>query len=105
MDSWYWQNSKALLIAQETPPSEWPIGSPRGALQGTAEFSKAFASVFKSFEEVTQQQMLLECNFTIQRPYNMVSKAELDAAFRHLPPKRSPRWLGGFSGQLPLAAT
>jgi hypothetical protein len=29
MDSWYWENSKVILILGDIPPREWPIGSPR----------------------------------------------------------------------------
>jgi hypothetical protein len=101
MDEWYWQNSKTLLIVQEIPPSEWPIGSPKGALQGTAEFSKAFAGVFKAFEAANQQEMLLECDFTIQKSYKMVSKAELHAAFRHLPPNAVTDGWEGFRDSFP----
>ena len=100
MDEWYWQNSKTLLIVQEIPPSEWPIGSPEGALQGSAEFSKAFAGVFKSFEAANKREARLECVFTIQKPYKMVSRAELHAAFRHLPPNAVRDGWEGFSRQL-----
>jgi hypothetical protein len=101
MDKWYWQNSRTLLIVQEIPPSEWPIGSPRDALQGTAEFSKAFAGVFKSFEAVNQQEIVLNCDFTIQKPYKMVSRDELDAAFRHLPPNAVSDGWEGFRDSFP----
>jgi hypothetical protein len=101
MDKWYWQNSKTLLIVQEIPPSEWPIGSPKGALQGTAEFSETFAGVFKSFEGANQQEALLECAFTIQKPHKMVSKAELHAAFRHLPLSATSDGWEGFRDSYP----
>lgn len=101
MDSWYWQNSKTLLIVQEIPPSEWPIGSPRGALQGDAEFSKTFAGIFRSFEEANQQKMSLEYHFTIQKPYKMVSEAELDAAFRHHPSNAVGDGWEGFRDSFP----
>src|SRR5579862_4228562 len=50
-----WQDSKSLLILQNIPPKEWPIGSPRGALQGNAEFTKQFAGIFKSFEQANSE--------------------------------------------------
>lgn len=101
MDEWYWQNSKTLLIVQEIPPNEWPIGSPRGALRGTAEFIRAFSGVFKSFEVANQQEKLLKCGFTIQKPYKMVRTAELDAAFRHLPPNAVHDGWEGFRDSFP----
>ena len=67
MDDWYWQNSKALLIVHEIPPAEWPIGSPRSALHGDAEFRKAFTAIFSSFDGANQQKMLLEHRFTFQK--------------------------------------
>ncbi len=101
MDEWYWQNSKTLLIVQELPPDEWPIGSPKSALQGNFEFRRAFAPVFRSFDEVTRREALLECNFTVQKSYKMVSKATLHAAFRHLPPNAISDGWEGFRDSFP----
>ena len=99
MDESYWRNSKTLLIVQEIPPSEWPIGSPKGALQGSAEFSEAFAGVFKSFEAANQQEMLLECDFTIQSHTRWSARPnypQLSDTFR-----QTQSVMAGFSGQLP----
>jgi hypothetical protein len=86
MDTWYWQNSKALLILGEIPPKEWALGSsPRGVFQGDTEFSKTFESVFKSFEIANQKSMVLEQHFVLQKPYRVVTKVELDEAFRRPP--------------------
>lgn len=77
-----WQGSKSLVILREIPPKEWPIGSPRGALQGDAEFTKQFDSIFKSFEQANSQSLLLQDHFTIAKPYKILSSADLEAAFR-----------------------
>lgn len=101
MDNWYCENSKTLLIVQEIPPAEWSIGSPKGALQGDAEFRKAFAGVFRSFNEANQQKMLLEHRFTFQKPYRLVSKDELDAAFRNVPQNAISDGWEGFRDSFP----
>jgi hypothetical protein len=76
-----WQDSKSLLILQNIPPKEWPIGSPRGALQGNAEFAKQFDGIFKSFEQANPEPLLLQYHFAIPKSYQIVGSAELDAAF------------------------
>jgi hypothetical protein len=78
-----WKDSKSLLILQDIPPREWPIGSPRGALQGNAEFTTQFDTIFKSFEQANSQSSLLQYHFAIAKPYKILSSAELEAAFRH----------------------
>ena len=91
MDGW-WQDSKSLLILQELPPKEWPIGSPRDALQGDAEFAKRFDSVFMSFEQANKQELLLQYHFAIQKPYQIVSAAELQASFSSHPVSHNDTW-------------
>jgi len=81
LDEWYRQSSKTLLIVQEIPPSEWPIGSPKGAHRGTAEFSKAFGSIFKSFEAANKQEALSDCDFIQTRPSHLY-KSNTGAATR-----------------------
>jgi hypothetical protein len=77
-----WQDSKSLVILQDIPPKDWPIGSPRGALQGDAEFTKQFDGIFKSFEEANIPPLLWQYHFAIAKPYQIVSAAELETAFR-----------------------
>jgi hypothetical protein len=77
-----WQDSKSLLILQNIPPKEWPIGSARDALQGNAEFAKQFDPIFKSFEQANREPSLLQYHFAIQKSYQIVASAELDSAFR-----------------------
>jgi hypothetical protein len=83
MDTWYWENSKTILIVGEIPLREWPIGSPNGSLQGDENFSKAFESIFKSFDDVNKMQMSLQSELSLQKPYKIVSRNELDAAFHN----------------------
>jgi hypothetical protein len=45
--------------------------------------------------------MLLECPLSIQKPYKMVSKSELDRAFRHLPPNAVQDGWEGFRDSFP----
>lgn len=78
-----WQDSKSLLILQDIPPKEWPIGSPQGALQGDAEFTKQFDCIFKRFEQANSQSLLSQYHFAIAKPYKILSSAELEAAFRY----------------------
>jgi hypothetical protein len=101
MDNWYWEKSKTLLIVQDLPPAEWSIGSPKGALQGDAKFRKAFAGIFRSFDGANQQKMLLEHRFTFKKPYRLVSKDELDAAFRNVPQNSIRDGWEGFRDSFP----
>ena len=104
MDTWYWQSSKTLLIVQELPPKEWPIGSPRDALRGNAEFSKTFGSMFKSFEQLSRESLLLEPRFAISKPYKLVGRAELDEAFHRPAPNAADDGWSGFRQNFPGAA-
>jgi hypothetical protein len=81
MDSSY-QDSKTVLILQTIPPSEWLIGSPRGALHGDAEFNRTFAPIFDSFDKANLESKSLEQHFAIPKPYELISQHDIDTAFR-----------------------
>jgi hypothetical protein len=82
MDTWYWENSRVILILGEIPPREWPIGSPRGALSGDAKFIAAFEPIFASFEAANKRAMMLQPDFQLPKPTKLVTREELDAAFQ-----------------------
>jgi hypothetical protein len=96
-----WQDSKSLLILQNIPPKEWPTGSPQGALQGNAEFSKQFDGIFKSFEQANSEPLLVQYHFAIPKPYQIVSSAELDATFRRRAPNTIDDGWEGFRQSFP----
>ena len=96
-----WQDSKSLLILQNIPPKEWPIGSPQSALQGDAEFTRQFDGIFKSFEQANRQPLLLQYHFAIPKPYQIVSSAELDAAFRRRASNTADDGRDGFRQSFP----
>jgi len=81
MDSWYWENSKVILILGDIPPREWPIGSPREALNGDARFIESFEPIFASFEAANKTAMMLHSDLQLSKPTRLVTRAELDAAF------------------------
>lgn len=81
MDSWYWENSKVILILGDIPPREWPIGSPREALIGDAKFIESFEPIFASFEAAKKTAMMLHSDLQLAKPTRLVTRAELDAAF------------------------
>jgi hypothetical protein len=81
MDSWYWENSKVILILGDIPPREWPIGSPGGALNGDAKFIESFEPIFSSFEAANKAAMMLHSDVHLAKPTRLVTRAELDAAF------------------------
>jgi hypothetical protein len=81
MDSWYWENSKVILVLADIPPQEWPIGSPRGALNGDAKFIESFEPVFVSFELANRTAMMLHSDFHVGKPTRFVTRAELNAVF------------------------
>jgi hypothetical protein len=90
-----WQDSKALLILQNIPPKEWPIGSPWGALQGDENFTEQFDGILKSFDQTNGEPLLLQYHFAISKPYQIVGSAELDAAFwRRAPNTVDDGWEG-----------
>jgi hypothetical protein len=101
MDRWYWDSSKTLLILQTIPPSEWPIGSPRGALQGDLEFQKSFAAIFDSFDKANQKLMVLEHHFSIPKPYRLITKREIETAFRRRAPNAVDDGWEGFRAAFP----
>jgi hypothetical protein len=96
-----WQDSKSLLILQDIPPKEWPIGSPQGALQGDAEFTKRFDGIFKSFEQANRERSLLQYHFAVRKPYQIVSTSELDAAFNRPAPNAIKDGWEGFRQSFP----
>jgi hypothetical protein len=100
MDSSY-QDSKAVLILQSVPPSEWPIGSPREALHGDSAFNETFAPIFDSFDKANQESRSLEHRFSIPKPYKLLSKNEIDVAFRHRAPNALDDGWGGFREAFP----
>jgi hypothetical protein len=81
-----WEDSKSLVILQDLPPKDWPIGSPPDALHGNAAFRKQFDSIFRSFEQMNRQALSLENHFSLQKPYQIVGSAELEAAFHRTEP-------------------
>jgi hypothetical protein len=81
MDSWYWENSKSILILSQLPPREWPIGSPRSALSGDAKFSETFEPIFDSFDAANKMATTLDPNFHLSKPPRLVTQEELDTAF------------------------
>ena len=96
-----WQDSKSLLILQNLPPKEWPIGSAREALQGNAEFAKQFDPIFKSFEQTNRESSLLQYHFSIQKSYQIVASVKLDAAFRRRAPNAADDGWEGFRQSFP----
>jgi len=100
MDSSY-QDSKAVLILQRVPPSEWPIGSPREALHGDPEFNKTFAPIFDSFDKANQESRSLEHHFSIPKPYKLLNKDEIDVTFRRRAPNALDDGWGGFREVFP----
>ena len=82
MDSWYWENSKVILILADIPPREWPIGSPREALHGDTKFTESFEPIFTSFDMANKTAMTLHSDLRVAKPIRLVSRAELDATFQ-----------------------
>jgi hypothetical protein len=99
MDSSY-QDSKAVLILQSVPPSEWPIGSPREALHGDSEFNKTFAPIFGSFDKANQESRSLEHHFSIPKPYKLLNKDEIDRHIQASCAERIGRRVGRVSGSI-----
>ena len=89
------------MILQSVPPSEWPIGSPREALHGDSDFTKTFAPIFDSFDKANQESKTLERHFSISKPYKLLSKDEIDAAFRRRAANASDDGWGGFRDAFP----
>jgi hypothetical protein len=90
-----WDDSKSLVILKELPPKEWPIGSPRGALQGDDEFRADFESIFEGFDKANKESLFLENRFAIQKAYRIVGSSELETAFHSTVPRiRSDGWEG-----------
>jgi hypothetical protein len=96
-----WQDSKSLLILQNIPPKEWPIGLPQDALQGDAEFTKRFDGIFKSFEQANREPSLLQYHFAFPKPYQIVSASELDAVFHRPAPNAIRDGWEGFRQTFP----
>jgi hypothetical protein len=68
MDEWYWQNSKTLLIVQELPPDEWPIGSPKARFKETSNFVELLR---QSFVRSTRSPGARRCWSVISRSRNL----------------------------------
>jgi hypothetical protein len=81
-----WDDSKTLVVRKDLPPTEWPIGSPQGALQGDAEFRQNFEKIFMSFEGANRQALLLKDHFAVHKPDQLVGLAELQGAFHRSTP-------------------
>jgi hypothetical protein len=96
-----WQDSKSLLILQNIPPKEWPIGMPQGALQGDGEFTKRFEGIFKSFEQANREPLLLQYHFAVPKRYQIVSASESEAAFHRPAPNAIVDGWEGFRQSFP----
>ena len=104
MDSWYWENSKVILILGEIPPREWPIGSPRGALIGDAKFIETFEPIFASFDLANKMPRMLQPNFQLSKATRLMTRAELDAALERPPEADVGDGWEGFRHHFPSSA-
>ena len=94
-----WQDSKSLLILQNIPPKEWPIGLPQGALQGDAEFTKRFEGIFRSFEQANREPSLL--SFCVPEALPNCQRVRVGRSFSSSRAECNQRRMGRVSADLP----